>query len=239
MLNANNIARSLILTGLTIAFVGISSIGAQAQWFTYRPPVIMDEMTPREVVHSVRRQGFINPSLPQYRDDFVVLTATEPGGRRVRLMMDVYSGRIVERRSLGHRSVQEQREPSQAQDPRRQRDQVVQRVPDQGAAIKRSVPESEQRTRATPERPSVIRREPLLPPQANPSQAAPGMLRSPKNQETPVPQAAPPQAAVGTGTKTEPRRIDMVPPAALDDVPAAPKRAPGAPINNVPPAALE
>ncbi len=224
---ARSAAQSLVLTGLTIAFIGCASLPAQAQWFTYRPPVIMDEMTPREVVHSVRRQGFINPSQPQYRDDFVLLTATEPGGRRVRLLLDVYSGRIVESRPLGHRSVQERRE------------QVVQRVPDQGATIRRAVPDSEQKTRSTPERPSVIRREPMLPPQINPSQAIPRQQIAPRNQVTPVAPVTPPQAAVGSGTKTEPRRIDMVPPAGLDDVPTAPRPVPGAPINSVPPAALE
>jgi hypothetical protein len=231
MLLKRSAARSLLLTGLTIAFIGNATMDAQAQWFAYRPPVIMDEMTPREVVYSVRRQGFSNPSHPQYRDDFVVLTATEPGGRRVRLMVDVYSGRIVDSRPLAHRSVQERREPA------RPREQVVQRAPDQGATIRRNVPDSEQKARATPERPSVIRREPLLPPQANPAQQRqPQILRNQNN--LPV-QKAPPEASVGSGTKTDPRRIDMVPPAALEDVPKAAKPAPSAPINSVPPAALE
>jgi hypothetical protein len=231
MLFSRSTARSLLLTGLTIAFVGGVSAGAQAQWFTYRPQVIMDEMTPREVVHSVRRQGFSNPSHPQYRDDFVLLTATEPGGRRVRLVVDVYSGRIVDSRLLGHRSVQERREPA------RPREQFVQRVPDQGATIRRNVPDSEQKTRATPERPSVIRREPLLPPQANP--ANPRQQQLLKNQNAPAAPKAPAEATVGSGTKNQPRRIDMVPPAALEDVPKAAAPAPGAPINSVPPAALE
>jgi hypothetical protein len=231
MLFSRSSARLLILTGLTMAFVGSASIGAQAQWFTYRPPVIMDEMTPREVVHSVRRQGFSNPSQPQYRDDFVLLTATEPGGRRVRLTVDVYSGRIVDSRPLAHRSVQERREPA------RPREQIVQRVPDQGATIRRNLPDNAQKTRATPERPSVIGREPLLPPQTNP--ARPRQQQLLKEQESPAARKAPPEATVGSGTRNQPRRIDMVPPAALEDVPKTIAPAPGAPINSVPPAALE
>ncbi|MGL4638031.1 MAG: hypothetical protein ACRCWF_18780 [Beijerinckiaceae bacterium] len=214
-------AKGLLLAALASVVITGSATSSQAQWFTYRPPVIMDEMTPREIVHSIRSQGFRNPSHPQYRDDLVVVSATEPSGRRVRLLLDVYSGRIVDIRPLAHRSVQERREAP------RPREQVVQRVPDQGAAIRRSVPDSEQRARVTPERPTIIRREPMLP--------APQQKVTPEAQ---TPAKAPPQATVGSGTRTEPRRIDMVPPAGLDSAPAAPKPLP-APAPIIPPAALE
>jgi hypothetical protein len=199
---------------------------AHAQWFQryYQPPVVMDELTPREAVQRVLAQGYSKPSRPIYEDDVVVLSATEPSGRRVRLVLDVYSGRIID--SITIRTAR----------PARPHEQVVQRAPDQGPTIRRSVPDPVEPTRATPERPATIRREPMLPPQTTtPVPSRPRVVAP----ETPQAPARPPEASVGTGTKDMPRRIEMVPPAALD-APPAPTRPPaGPPINSVPPAALE
>jgi hypothetical protein len=200
---------------------------AQAQWFpsAYRPPVVMDELTPREAVSIVIRQGYRSPSRPVYQDDVVLVSAIDPSGRRMRLVLDVYSGRIVDRLAVTP--------PRPIPQPR---EQVVQRVPDQGPVIRRSVPEQTEKTRATPERPTTIRREPMLPPQVSAPSTPRAKITAP---EKPAAAAQPPQAAVGSGTKETPRRIDMLPPAELDAPPAAPKAPSGPPINSVPPAGLE
>jgi hypothetical protein len=182
----------------------------------YRPPVV-EELSPREVMAAVQRQGFRDPSGFRYDDDVAVVTATARDGRRFRLEVDIYSGRIVDTFPV-------RPEP---------RPQVAQRAPDQGAAVRRAVPEQRNDVRVTPERPpTTIRREPLLPPQ--PQQAKPPPKAEPRPQP-PTAQQQPP-----AGTRAAPRRIDITPPAALDDVrPPAPAAPSGPPINSVPPAALE
>jgi hypothetical protein len=201
----------------------VSTGMAQAQWFIpprYYPPVVLDEVTPREVHGLVRRQGYHDPSSPVYRDDVVIVSALDPSGRRVRLVLDVYSGRIIDRQAA----------------PQGPRERVVQRVPDQGPTIKRTVPEPAERRAVTPERPTTIRREPMLPPQV--TTPAPPRSRT-VQPEKPVAPPRPPEAAVGSGTREAPRRIDMVPPAELDAPPARPAAPAGPPINSVPPAGLE
>jgi hypothetical protein len=217
---------------------------AQAQWFgfgyhrgyhggdfwqpniyrpnIYRPPVVMDELTPREVVNSLRARGFRDISRPVYQDDVAIVRAVNPSGRPVRLVIDIYSGRIVDRQA--------------APQPQPQRPQVVQRVPDQGPTIRRTVPDSTEKTRATPERPTTIKREPMLPPQTTTPSPPKNRVVQPEKPQQP---AKPPEASVGSGTKAQPRRIDMVPPAELDAPPEKPRAPVGPPINSVPPAALE
>lgn len=183
-----------------------------------------EEMTPREIVGAVSRQGFRDVSKPRYEDDVAVLTARGRDGRRMMLEVDVFSGRIVGGQAL--------------RQPPPERRQLVQRAPDQGAAVRRGVPEQRRDVRTTPDAapgarpPTTVRREPLLPPQ--PQQSRPAPRTEPKPQPPTAQQAQP-------GTRTAPRRIDITPPAALDDAapvrpPAAP---PGPPINSVPPAGLE
>lgn len=211
---------ALAAGGLLFVSTGI----AQAQWFMpprYYPPVVMDEVTPREVHGLVRRQGYRNPSSPVYRDDVVIVSAQDPSGRRVRLVLDVYSGRIIDRQAS----------------PQSPRERVVQRVPDQGPAIKRAVPDPTERSSATPERPTTIRREPMLPPQV--TTPAPPRSRIVQPEKPVSPPQRPPEAAVGSGTREAPRRIDMVPPAELDAPPARPVAPAGPPINSVPPAGFE
>ena len=223
--------RRAILAALAVGVSALGSVShAQAQWFTYRPPVIMDELTPREVSQIVYSQGYRQPSRPVYRDDVVIVAAVAPSGQRVRLVLDVYSGRIVDRLS----APQERPKP---------REQVVQRVPDQGSSIRRTVPDTAERARAAPERPSTIKREPMLPPQPSlPQQSRPTQEKLlPQKPVTGQPNAPaqPPQASIGSGTKAAPRRVDMVPPAELDSAIPTAKLPTGAPINSVPPAGLE
>jgi hypothetical protein len=193
-----------------------------------RPSFDDEELSPREIVMAVQEYGFREATKPVIREDVALLAATNREGRRLRLTVDVYSGRILSA------------EPVPNQPPR---ERLTQRVPDQGAAVRRAVPETRQDVRATPEKPTVVRREPMLPPQpqpqprqAQPPKATPERLKP--AQQAP---AQPPAAKAEPGARTQPRRIDMTPPAALDDVkPApAPVRPSGPPINSVPPAALE
>jgi resuscitation-promoting factor RpfA len=206
------------------AVLFVSTGIAQAQWFMpprYYPPVVMDEVTPREVHGLVRRQGYSKPSNPVYRDDVVIVSALDPSGRRVRLVLDVYSGRIIDRKAL----------------PQQPREQVVQRVSDQGPTIKRTAPEPTERSSVTPERPTTIRREPMLPPQVTTPAPPRSKVVQPEKAVTPPPR--PPEAAIGSGTREAPRRIEMIPPAELDAPPARPLPPAGPAINSVPPAALE
>lgn len=209
---------------LTAGVLVLSSVGgAQAQWFaprTYQPPVVLEELTPREVLGRVRSLGYSSPSKPDYRDDVVIVSATDPAGQRFRLVLDVFSGRVIDR--------------TVAPQPRQS---VVQRAPDQGATIRSLVPEQAERTRAAPEKPQTIPREPVKPPQS----AKPAL---PKTNivppEKPVEAPKPPEASVGTGTRDQPRRIDITPPAPLDAPVEAPKTQPAKPpINAVPPVGLE
>ncbi len=219
---AKGSARAALVAG---AFLTLSVGVAQAQWFaprTFYPPVVLDELTPREIHGRVQREGYSSPSRPVYRDDVVLVTAVEPSGRRVRLVLDVYTGRIVDRQAVP--------QP-------RPREQVVQRVPDQGPTIRRTVPEPTERSAVTPERPTIIRREPLLPPQ--PPSASPPRGRVAVPEKPAVETPRPPEAAVGSGTRTTPRRIEMTPPAELDAPPVRQPVPSGPPINSVPPAGLE
>ena len=61
--------RRAILAALAVGVSALGSVShAQAQWFTYRPPVIMDELTPREVSQIVYSQGYHRyPQLEQRR----------------------------------------------------------------------------------------------------------------------------------------------------------------------------
>ncbi len=207
------------------AVLCVSTGWAQAQWFAprhYYPPVVMDELTPREIHGRIARQGYSQASRPVYRDDVVIVSAVDPSGRRVRLVVDVYSGRIVN---------------SQALPTPRPREQVVQRVPDQGPTIRRTAPEPTERTTVSPERPTIIRREPLLPPQTTTPAPPRGQITQPVRPPAAAPQ--PPEATVGTGTRETPRRIEMTPPAELDAPPLRPVAPAGPAINSVPPAALE
>jgi hypothetical protein len=220
---------------LAAAAVLLSAGSAQAQFF-YRPPVVMEELTPREAYHAVARYGYRPAGPVSYQDDVVVVPALAPDGRRFRLVLDVYSGQILNRTALA--AIQPQRELRKREvrrAPDQPRERVVQRAPDQGPAIRQSVPTPETRTRATPdapratpENPTVIRRQPMLPPQNQPA------ARQPRPDAAP---AAPPEAAVGSGTRQQPRRIEGLPPPAALDSPRS--TTPEAPINSVPPAGLD
>jgi hypothetical protein len=180
---------------------------------------LAEELTPREIVISVSRYGFRDISRPSYADDVAIVTATARDGRRMKLEVDIFSGRIVDTFPI-----------------RQERRQLAQRAPDQGAAVRRGVPEQRRDVRGAPEPgarpPTTVRREPLLPPQ--PQQSRP----APRTEPRPQPPVAVQQPT--PGTRTEPRRIDITPPAALDDVrPPAPAAPSGPPINSVPPAGLE
>jgi hypothetical protein len=198
--------------------------------FVHRPHYFVyphdhdEELTPREIVLAVQDYGFRDATRPVYRADVALLSATDRDGRRLRLTVDVYSGRILSAQPL----------------PGQHRDRLAQRAPDQGAAVRRGVPESRQDARATPDRPpTTVRREPMLPPQppqAQPPRATPERMR-PAQQPAP----RPPAARAEPGTRNQPRRIDITPPAALDEVRPvpAPAQPSGPPINSVPPVGLE
>jgi len=189
-------------------------------WVPYhrRPPVVLDELGPGEIVAALQSRGFTRISRPAYGEDFAVVRALSPAGRPVRLTIDIFSGRILDREA----------------EPVEREPQVVQRAPDQGPAIRRAVPETTAPARAAPERPPAAKREPVMPREATPP--APPPNRRIVRPEQAEPSAKPPAAV---GTRQQPRRIEIAPPAPLDAPPAPKPRQPEAPINSVPPAALE
>jgi hypothetical protein len=196
---------------------------ASAQWFAsaYRPPVIMDELSPREVMQVAARHGFSQISRPVYGDDFAVVSATDRQGRRAKVMIDSFSGRMLRTMPMaGGADVR--------RDAPKPREQVAQvRSPAVAPAVRQAVPDAPTQTRATPDKPTIVRREPMLPAQP--------MTQNPKAGATvvaPVPPTSPQTAA-------QPRRIGMVPPAELDAPPTAPRAPAGAPFNSVPVAPLD
>jgi len=219
---------------LAVAPLVVIDSAAQAQWLgygpygRYAPPVVMEEMSPRELAQVVRAQGFGKPSQPVYHDEVAIVTASTSDGRRVRLTIDAFSGQILGSTLLA---------PARPR-PQREHPTVVQRVPDQGAAIRRSVPDQDKRVRATPEKPTIVRRQPMLPaPQTSPGvQTLPGAKSTPteqtpalKEQQSTAP-AAGSGNTVGSGTKTSPRKIEMVPPAELDSSQKTPLQSTTPPI---------
>jgi len=248
MFKDRSIGRGPLQAGLMVCALMLSCAGpAHAQWFgrddgyeetysywrpfRYRPPVALDELRPREIIAALRERGFTRVSRPVYSEDVALVRAVDASGRAVFLTIDIYSGRIVDREF-------DRTEPSPP--PR-----IVQRAPDQGPTIRRTVPETTAPARIAPEPAPEIRRAPVAPPQAAPP--TPPRPERTTRPDRPIQPAKPPEASVGngigtgtgSGTRAQPRRIEIVPPAPLDAPPApAPKR-PEAPINSVPPAPLE
>jgi hypothetical protein len=74
-----------------------------------------------------------------------------------------------------------------------------------------------------------------------PQSATPALPKSSIVQpEKPVEPPKLPEASIGSGTRDQPRRIDITPPAPLDAPVEAPKTRPATPpLNSVPPVGLE
>ncbi len=210
MTKVSGVLRMSLKAGLAAGALMLTSAGsAQAQFFGfrydggygepysywgrhYRPPVVLDELEPREIVSALEARGFSSISRPVYREDVAIVRAVNPAGRPVRLTIDIFSGRILDRESTGAASGEERRP------------QVVQRVPGQGPAVRETVPETRTPARAAPERrrrrsASRLcqgRRTPPSPPRAE------RIVRP----ERPPPAAKPPEAAVGTRQQPPPHR---------------------------------
>jgi hypothetical protein len=218
------IKKAGLALGLTMLAATSLPSAAEAQWYGYRQgffppppplPVEPDEMSPRELTHAVRSQGFRRPSRPVYYDEVAVLNAIHPDGRPMRVTLDVYSGQIVNLTPLAQRSVAERpisrprpviRETLQQRDiePRSPKTRTVERSPDMRPPARREPPSTERKTGATPAQPTIVRRAPMLPPQ-----------------ETKAPNSGTSTAAgagsnVGAGTRATPRQIEIVPPARSD-----------------------
>jgi hypothetical protein len=235
--------RSKHLQGALVA-CALSALGAapaQAQFFGYWPGFgsyrTYELMSPRDIIASVREQGFVRPSRPVFQGQFYVVDASDRRGYRVRLFVDSYSGGIRDAVVLAEPRVVNVPRATRPRDqaPRRElqdrdpEDNVVQRAPDAGTQVPRTRPLPPAPVRTTPaERPEV--------PRAQPTQPRPPAPATQPRAANPQP-AAP--GSVGTGTREAPRRIDIAPPAPLDEVRPQPRQAPGAPINSVPPAILD
>jgi hypothetical protein len=213
---------------LGLALITVTSLTsvADAQWYGYRHgffpplppqtfPVEPDEMSPRELTHAARAQGFRRPSRPIYHDDFAVLNAIHPNGQPVRVTLDIYSGRIINLVPLAQRPVARSRpvirETLQEREvePRRPKTRTVERSPDMRPPVSREKPSAERNQGATPEKPTIVRRTPMLPP---------AETKAP-NKDTST--AAGAGSNVETGTRAAPRRIEITP-SDKSDVPTPP-----------------
>jgi hypothetical protein len=207
---------------------------AHAQWYGHRAPIftphqlapIDDELSPRELVQAAREQGFNRLSLPVYRDDYAILNAVAPNGQAVRITLDVYSGQIVNLSPLARRQVAKVRPERHQEVLAKKRPQTVERAPDiRPSTLPPTLPparrpnEVEKGGGATPEKPTIVRRAPLLPPQPGNPPVAGKPRQAP---EKPVTSQAPANpGSVGTGTRDVPRKIELAPPA-ISDAPTPP-----------------
>ena len=206
---------------------------------------------PAAVVDLVRAEGFRQLTPPVYRGDVYVLEATDARGARVRLFVDADRGFIRGGQVIGRERAA--REPP----PRRRETARVAPIPRDPPIFRApSAPESA----APPVAPKILntpdtrRPQPRPPVAARPAPDSPALTNPdapPKVLITPDtgrpqqrPSAAPRAPAQAqqpprpAAPAAQPRRIEIGPPAALDDAPA--QRRPAQPgINTVPPASLE
>jgi hypothetical protein len=224
------IFRKAVVGGLALGFGLLASSVSmtspvQAQWYGYRhhyfvpqqPPVIdMVEMSPRDLSHAVRSQGFNRPSRPIYQDEVAVLTAVHPNGQPVRITIDIYSGQILNLAPVANRKVArvrpEARQVSRDDEPLKRSPRIVERSPELRPPARRA-PEAE-RGMATPEKPTIVRRAPMLPAQSGKPPLAEKPDTSPEKPM--IGQAASNLDSVGSGTRSVPRRIEIAPPTPSD-----------------------
>jgi hypothetical protein len=242
--------RAALGASVVLLMACVSALPASAQWFgrSYAPVIIEeDNLRPSEVARIIERMGYRQVARPRLVRDSYLVDATTRGGTRVRLVVDAFTGHVVDSFLAPQQVIPQQVERPRPHPPR---ERIV-RAPegeDESPArdgrpqVVPSVPRAEP-PRQEPRPPTVVRREPMLPPQAPPSAApAPRPPQPPQARPaTPpaAPAAQPPVAQQpGTGTRVQPRRIDGAPPppAPLDD--AERFRREQAPINSVPPAAF-
>jgi hypothetical protein len=58
-----------------------------------------DVVSPRAIVHDLRMQGFSYISRPALAGQFYQVKARDPNGKKVKLSIDAYSGRIAKVKS--------------------------------------------------------------------------------------------------------------------------------------------
>lgn len=264
-MTARWIARSaLAILGLAPLAMGLGATPAQAQFFAYgynERFYIRPEIGPVDVVEIVYDAGFRRPSRPVYQGDVYLIDATDEDGSRVRLTVDSYSGFII-RTVMLSRPVPGPRPPVAERRNRLDDEASIQRVPGSGPVLRDTPPRRQAPTRTVPddeaieglnprttpaprpapaqrpraERPPVERpietpRRRIEPRQVEPRQTPPAGTAT-----APSTAPAPSTSGVGSGTREAPRRIDIVPPAQLDDV--VPRSGGGA-TAPVPPATLD
>lgn len=251
-------ARALLLAGAGAAAVLAVSGAASAQWYGrpfifQNPPVIVEEdnLSSREIAAIVRRLGYRDVARPRFTGDEYVVDATTRAGTRVRLVLDAFTGHMIDSylapEAAPRRVVRTEEPRPRAPVPTAR--PVLPPSDAESPQVAPRPPRASETPRATPSNPTVVRREPLLPPQASPPPAvtpAPAPRPAPQARparpapEQPTARApAPAPAGVGTGTRQQPRVIPGAPPppAILDDAERA--RRDEAPLNSVPPVGLD
>lgn len=255
--------RALVLAGAGAAGLLAMAGPASAQWYGrpfifQNPPVIVEEdnLSPREIAAIARRLGYRDVGRPRFTGDEYVVDATTRAGTRVRLVLDAFTGHMIDSylapETAPRRVVrtEEPRPPVPVPTTR----PVLPPSDAESPQVAPRPPRASETPRATPSNPTVVRREPLLPPPASPQQTTPPPAVAPAPAARPAPQArparpeserptarapAPAPGGVGTGTRQQPRVIPGAPPppAILDDTERA--RRDEAPLNSVPPVGLD
>jgi hypothetical protein len=177
-------------------FYHYGPLGYHRGYGYFPPPTTVYELSPRQINQMVTRQGYRPEAFPVYDDEVAVVVATDTLGRRMRLTVDSYSGRIVARRPL---------------DAGKPRQQVAARPLDQKAAPPKQ-PDASRSNAAPlapppPAKPPVRAEQPKQPAQALGTRAAPRRIDIP-----------PPAALDGGDPPRGPAQapINSVPPAVLD-----------------------
>jgi hypothetical protein len=252
--------RVRLLAGALLAgafLTGLSATPASAQFFApfYYFGARPLELSPRDVLDVVREEGYRRAGNLQQRGDYYYVDAVDGDSYRVRLTVDAFHGRILGGRVLGRDTIASR--PRQLQALRRDAGAVPPAprpiVPEQRTIAPKTQPEAVQgippeikRQDVTrppaPEKPVATRPEApeVTPPPARKVTPTPPATKekppAATRQKPAPPTAKAPPAAIGSGTPANPRKIEITPPAALDDVQP---RSSAPPVPQVPPSTLE
>ncbi len=233
---------------------GLAAAPASAQFFApyYQFGARPLELAPADVLDVVREEGYRRAGNVQQRGDIYLVDAVDGDGFRVRLTVDSFHGRILGGRILGRDTIASRPRQRQASRGDNGAERAAPRpiVPEKRTLAPKNQPEAVQgippeikgqdaaRT-PTPDKPVAARPvtpEVTQPPARKVTPTPPAARQKPPARIAPPPTANAPPAAVGSGTPANPRKIDITPPAVLDDVQPR-TSAPAVPV--VPPSGLE
>ncbi len=253
-------SRILVAAFAGLAALGASATGAQAQWFPsygYGGPVVYYQprpiyppanvyVQPGAGLHPVevasllsRRHGFSQISRPVRQGPVFVATAIDGGGQRLRVIVDAYTGALLDGQLLGP-------PPRVARNPQT-RTRVAVARPEAPARVRAPARD------AAPRQPPVAAVKPIAPKPASPLAPAPAQASPASSQPAPAATASyPPALAPALAPVVAPALVKPAAPAAqtapstvkAETRAASPAAAPGTnaqgqPVRMIPIAPLE